>query len=381
MRLPTAQAMDVNYGRRPPYSLGIEEEFQLVHSESFELVPQIDEVLAALEGDESQAQVKEELWQSFVEIATPVTTSVRQAVGELRKLRRRVDAAARRRQARIASSGTHPFSLYEHQRITERPRYADMKGSFGWVADRQLIFGMHVHVGLDTADKAIACGNALRTFLPELLALSANSPFWQARDTGLASTRSRIFEDLLRSGLPPAFESFEEFERLVARGIRTGTFPDYTHIWWDVRPHPRLGTVEVRICDVQTRIASVAALAALIQSLVASFGESFERGERLPVEPELLIEESKWRAARDVVQATLIDLAADGEHSAREAILALVERSERQARKLGCAEELALVEDILSRGSGSDEQRRIYEETGSLLAVAQWVAAESVTGL
>src|SRR5581483_8324915 len=218
-------ALEVNYGRRPPYTLGIEEEFQLVHGESFELVPEIDEVLAALEGDEAQAQVKEELWQSFVEIATPVTTTVEQAIAQVATLRRRVDAAARAHGARIASAGTHPFSLYEHQRVTDRRRYADMRSTFGWLADRQLIFGMHVHVGLDTADKAIACANALRTLVPELVALTANSPFWQARDTGLASTRSRLFEDMVRTGLPPAFASFEEFEQLVERGARTGAFP------------------------------------------------------------------------------------------------------------------------------------------------------------
>ena len=181
--------------------------------------------------------------------------------------------------------------------MTERPRYAELSESLGWLADRQLIFGLHVHIGVGSADKAIACADGLRSSLPELVALSANSPFWQGRDTGLASTRVKISETLPRTGLPPALGSFAEFEHLVERGVRTGCFPDYTHIWWDVRPHPRLGTIEIRICDGQTRIESVAALAALIQSLVATLGSAFECDEEIPAGPDLLLEENRWRAS------------------------------------------------------------------------------------
>ena len=262
--------------------------------------------------------------------------------------------------------------------MTEEPRYQDLIQSMRWVAERELIFGLHVHVGLDSPEKAIACANGLRTHLPELLALSANSPFWQGRSTGLASTRVKIFEPFPRAGLPPAFASYEEFELLVDRGIKTNSFDDYTYIWWDLRPHPRLGTIELRICDAQTRMDSVAAIVALTQSLVATLAAAFDKGEPPETEQITLIAENKWRAARDGLGAKLIDFANDTERPAPEAIRELVERSRPAAEDLGCAAELDLVEALLERGTGADEQLAIYEESGSLLAVAERLASETV---
>jgi carboxylate-amine ligase len=250
-----------------------------------------------------------------------------------------------------------------------------------WVAEREVIFGLHVHVGLEGGDQAISVANALRTWLPELLALSANSPFWQGRDTGLASARTKVFEWFPRSGLPPAFASFEEFELLVERGARTNSFPDYTYIWWDLRPHPRLGTLEVRVCDAQTRLESVGALVALVQSLVATLAERYEREGALPVEPVTLIDENKWRAVRDGLDARLIWLERDEERPAREALRALLELARPAARRLGCAAELEQVDAICARGTGADEQRRTFDEAGSLLEVAKRVAETTVSGL
>jgi carboxylate-amine ligase len=371
-----------NFGTSRRFSLGVEEEFQLVGRESYELVSRIDEILSEVEDEEEHdGRVKPELLQSVVEVATNVAHSVGEAMEDLRGLRARLEAAAAERDALIASSGTHPFSRYEHQEVTDRPRYRELIEDMGWVAERELIFGLHVHVGLESPDTAIACASALRTFLPELLALSANSPFWQARPTGLASTRTKVFEAFPRSGLPPAFASWEEFELLVDRGVRTGSFPDYTYIWWDLRPHPKLGTIEVRICDGQTSIDAVTGIVALVQSLAATFAEDYEAGRPLPVQPVTLVDENKWRATRDGLGAKLIDLEHDTERSARDAVLALVERSEAAAGRLGCADELESVETLLARGTGADEQLRVYEETGSLLAVAQWIAEETVRGV
>ena len=238
-----------------------------------------------------------------------------------------------------------------------------------------------MHVGLETAQQAIAVANALRTWLPELLALSANSPFWHGRDTGLASTRSKVFDTFPRSGLPPAFATFEEFELLVERGVRTGSFHDYTYIWWDLRPHPKLGTIEIRVCDGQTRLESVASIVALVQSLVAALAESYERDGSLQTQPVTLIGENKWRAARYGLDTDLVDLEHDTERSARDAVRALVDYANPAAARLGCAAELDGVEAILSRGTGADEQRRVHEESGSLLAVAQWLADQTVAGL
>ena len=333
--------MEHSFGTSRRFSLGVEEEFQLVGRESYELVSRIDEILSEVEDEEEhEGRVKPELLQSVVEVATNVAHSVGEAMEDLRRLRARLRDAAAERDALIASAGTHPFSRYEHQDVTDRPRYLELVEDMGWVAERELIFGLHVHVGIGSPETAIACVNGLRTYLPELLALSANSPFWQARATGLASTRTKVFEAFPRSGLPPAFTSWEEFELLVDRGVRTGSFPDASYIWWDLRPHPRLGTIEVRICDAQASIGAVSGIVALVQSLVATFAEAHEAGGTPLVQPVTLVDENKWRATRDGLDARLIDLEHDTERSAREAVLALVERSEPAAKRLGCADEL-----------------------------------------
>jgi carboxylate-amine ligase len=316
-----------------------------------------------------------------VEVATNVAGSVSEAIEDARGLRATLRDAAAERGAVIAGAGTHPFSRWEHQEVTEHERYRALMEEMRWVAEREVIFGLHVHVGLASADEAIAVANGLRTWLPELLALSGNSPFWLGRDTGLASTRTKIFETFPRSGLPPAFASFEEFELLVERAVKTGSMPDYTFIWWDLRPHPKLGTLEIRIPDAQTRLESVAGIVALVQSLVATLADGFERGEKAQIQPVTLISENKWRAARDGLNGRLIDLERDEERPAGEAVLALVERAGPAAARLGCREELAEVERLVQRGTGADEQRRVYEETGSLLAVAQWLAERTSAGL
>jgi carboxylate-amine ligase len=370
--------MEVNYGTSRPFSLGVEEEFQLLSSESYELTSRFDEVFEAAGSD---PRLKPELMQSTIEVATHVAGSVAEAVGEARSLRAQLRDAAAESGALIASAGTHPFSRYEHQQITDEPRYQELVESMQWIAERELIFGLHVHVGLETAQQAIAVANGLRTWLPELLALSANSPFWQGRDTGLASTRIKVFEAFPRSGLPPAFSSFEEFELLVERGVKTGSFEDYTFIWWDLRPHPKLGTVEVRICDGQTRLENLSGIVALIQSLAATLAERFEADGAPPIQPRTLVEENKWRAARYGLDAQLIDLSRDEVRQAREAVLELVELALPSARRLGCEAELDEVERLCARGSGAEEQRRVHEEEGSLLAVAKWLAEETVRGV
>jgi len=370
--------MEVNYGKRRPFSLGVEEEFQLVSSESYELTSRFDEVFEAVGGD---PRVKPELMQSIVEVATHVAESAGEAVEEARELRASLRDAAAETGSLILSAGTHPFSRYEHQDITDAPRYKELIEAMRWVAERELIFGLHVHVGLESAQQAIAVASALRTWLPELLALSANSPFWQGRDTGLASTRIKLFDAFPRSGLPPAFSSFEEFELLVERGVKTGSFDDYTYIWWDLRPHPKLGTIEIRVCDGQTRLESLAGLVALVQSLVATLAERYEKEGTLPIQPITLIAENKWRAARYGLETDLIDLARDTQRPAREAAMELVELATPAARRLGCESELDEIERLCSRGTGTEEQRQIQEERGSLLGVAQWLAERTVSGV
>jgi glutamate---cysteine ligase / carboxylate-amine ligase len=370
--------VEVNFGRREPFTLGIEEELQLVDAETYELSSRIDEILDRTGED---AQVKPELLQSVVEVATTPCRTVDEALEETRTLRARLRDAGAADGTLIAGAGTHPFSRYEHQQITERPRYRELLDEMRWVAERELIFGLHVHVGMATAGAAIGVANALRTRLPELLALSANSPFWQGRETGLDSTRLKLFDSFPRSGLPPAFASWDEFRALVERAARTNSFPDHTFIWWDLRPHPKLGTIEIRICDVQTRLASTGALAALVQALAATLAETLERDGRLLVEDATLVAENRWRAVRRGLDAELIWFERDEERPAREAVRELVELARPAARKLGGERALDEVERICERGTGADEQRREREERGSLLGVAQWLTEQTVADL
>jgi carboxylate-amine ligase len=364
--------MDHAFGRGQPFTIGIEEEYQLLSAESHELVPRFDEIAE----EAADERVRQELMTSVLEAATGVHETVAAAVDEVREMRRRLAEAAGRRNALIASAGTHPFSRWEHQEITDTPRYQGVVEELRWVAEQVAIFGLHVHVAVPSPDAAAAVTTAIRTCVPELLALSANSPYWQGHATGLSSTRSKVFETMPRSGLPPRLDSFAEFEELVRRGTEAGFFEDYTYLWWDVRPHPRLGTVELRAFDAQTRIESVAAIAALTRCLVAAFAE------RAPTpQPRLFIDENKWRAARYGLDADLVDPARERERPARDAIRELLDLAEPCAHRLDCRDELAEVERILERGNGADEQQRAREETGSLLGVAQWVAAQTVEGV
>jgi carboxylate-amine ligase len=361
------------FGRSAPFSLGIEEEFQLLSAESYELVPRFDQIAEQA----ADQRVRQELMTSVLEAATGVHERVSNAIDEVRDIRSSLRDAALAHGALIASAGTHPFSRWEHQEITDSPRYQGVVEKLRWVAERVAIFGLHVHVGIDSPDTAARVATELRTWVPELLALSANSPYWQGRDTGLASTRIQVFDAMPRSGLPPRLESFAEFEQLVGRGASAGFFPDYTYVWWDVRPHPKLGTVELRVCDAQTRVESVAGFAALTQSLAATLVEHPTQAQ-----PRTLIAENKWRAARHGLDADLVDLVHDRPRPAREAVRELLELAAPAAERLGCAQELAELERLLDRGTGADEQRRAYEESeGSLLAVARWVAEETVRDL
>jgi carboxylate-amine ligase len=360
--------------------LGVEEELQLVDAQSFDLTSRYAEVFG--EAARRDDRIKEELLQSTVEVATEPCATAGEAVAEAAELRRRARDEAEPRGVRVLSAGTHPFSRYEHQDVTDKPRYVELVDALQWAVERQLIFGLHVHVGLESAQQAIAVANALRTWLPELLCLAANSPFWHGRDSGLSSTRSKVFDAMPRSGLPPAFASFEEFELLVDRGVRTGSFEDYTFVWWDLRPHPRLGTIEVRICDAQTRLENVAVLVALVQSLTATLAGQYEREGVLDTQPVTLIAANKWRAVRYGLGAELVDLSRDTQRPAREALRELAELAAPAARRLGCADELALLDAVLRRGDGAAEQRHAAETGGgSLLAVAQWLCDTTVEGL
>lgn len=363
------------YGRSTPYSIGVEEEFQLVHRETFDLVSRVDTILEhATERD--LVQIKPELMQSVIESATKVCRNAAEAHDDLLALRRRIAQLAEASDCLVASAGTHPYSRYEFQKITDNERYQDIISRLKWVAQRELIFGLHVHVGMDSPAKAMYVFNVIRCYLPELLALSANSPFWQGRHTGLQSSRSKVFDSFPRSGIPQSFDSFEQWERLIALAVKVGAMDDYTYIWWDVRPHPRFGTIEIRICDAQTHISNSTALAALVQATCAWLGERFDRGEPLDLPPKLLIDENKWSAARYGLDGDMIDFDADGTRPTREAVRWLLDTVEPYARSLGSGEQLALVDELLAR-NGARHQLDVYAESESLMSVGEMLVRQT----
>jgi carboxylate-amine ligase len=358
-----------------PFTVGIEEELMLLDPATLDLSQGIETILADVP-DEHAAQVKPELFKSVLEVATTPCDDIASATEQLAGLRRLVGGIAERNGMLVGAAGTHPFALCDEQEIVERPRYRELVADLGFIAERELIFGTHVHVGIDSPDKAIYVADGIRRHLPLLLALSSNSPFWEGRNTGMMSARTPVFRAFPRQGVPPHYGSWEIYARRVGQMTGSGAIEDYTYLWWDVRPHPNLGTVELRAFDAQTRVESVAAIVALARCLVAAFSE------RAPApQPRLFIDENKWRAARYGLDADLVDPAKDTERPARDAIRELLELAGPARRSLGCGDELDEVERILERGNGADEQRRVREERGSLLGVAQWLAEQTVRGV
>jgi glutamate---cysteine ligase / carboxylate-amine ligase len=368
--------LDHAFGKGDQYTLGVEEEYMLLDSETFDLVQHIDTVLAAVVGHELESQMKAELMQSVLEIATPVCRTASDVDRELRKLREYVTSVAREKSMRVGSAGTHPFSLFETQRITARDRYRALVDQMQYVARRELIFGLHVHVAVDSPEKAIQVVNGLLVELPLLLALSANSPFWRGEPTGLASTRQMVFAAFPRSGPPPRFHDYADYAEVVGQLEKTGCIADYSHIWWDIRPHPRLGTVEIRICDAVTRVEHAVALAAYCQALVKLYCERFDRGEEIRSFHRILTSENKWLAARYGLEAPLMDLETGRRN--RVPVARLVRRRLEQlaphARELGSERELEGIEDLLGNGNGADRQLRVFNANRDLVEVVHEIA-------
>ena len=368
--------LEHRFGAGKPYTVGVEEEYMLLDCDTFDLVQHIDTVLSAVSEDEFVARIAPELMQSVLEISTPVCHTAGDVDAELRKLRSYVAALARKQGLRVGSAGTHPFSLFERQRITARDRYRSIVDQLQYVARRELIFGMHVHVAIDDPEKTIHVMNGLLTHLAELLALSANSPFWRGEITGLASSRQMVFSAFPRSGMPPRFRDYSDYAEVVGQLEKTGCIADYTHIWWDVRPHPKWGTLEVRICDALTRVEHAVALAAYIQALVKFYSDRFDAGEEIPSFHRMLTNENKWLAGRYGLEAPLMDLAAGRRNRlpAAQLVKRTLRMLEPHARELGSDRELEGIRDIVSRGNGAARQLRVYNANRDLVEVVSEIA-------
>jgi carboxylate-amine ligase len=358
----------------PSYTIGIEEELMIVDGETYELVNAIESLLDdAPEGEDGD--IKPELMESVLEIATKPAANAAEAGTQLRALRGQVGDLAARRGLAIGSAGTHPFALWEDQRIAARTRYRELVSALRFVARQELIFGLHVHVGLDDPDKAIHVANGMRVHLPVLLALSANSPFWRGDGTGMASTRMPIFRAFPRVGVPPPYRDWADYERQIEFMVSSGVMEDYTYLWYDVRPHPKLGTVEIRACDAQTRVEHTLGLAALIQAMVKELSEHFEAGHHLGEYPWQMLDENRWLASRHGLQGELVDLPSNERIATRALTQRLVDRLREHAQDLGSAGELEGIEDLLVRGNGAARQVVVYEANHDL----REVMAEIVT--
>jgi carboxylate-amine ligase len=373
---PGGSVLDHAFGKSEPYTLGVEEEYMLLDGETFDLVQHIDTVLAAISGHELETHVNPELMQSVLEIATPICRTAADVDRELRRLRSYVTEVAAADNLRVGSAGTHPFSLFERQRITAKDRYRHLIDQMQYVARRELIFGLHVHVAVDDPEKAIQVVNGLLANIAQLLALSASSPFWRGEATGLSSIRQIVFAAFPRSGPPPRFRDYADYAEVVGQLEKTGCIADYTHIWWDIRLHPRLGTVEIRICDAVTRVEDAVALAAYCQALVKHYCERYESGKEIPSYHRILTTENKWLAARYGLEAPVMDLATGRRN--RVPVAQLIRRTlrdiEAHARELGSERELEGVRDILARGNGADRQRRTFNANSDIVEVVREIA-------
>jgi carboxylate-amine ligase len=373
---PGASVLDHAYGRSDAYTLGVEEEYMLLDGATFDLVQHIDTVLAAVTGHELEPRINPELMQSVLEVATPVCHTPADVAEQLRQLRSYVGDIARERGMRLGSAGTHPFALFERQRITAKDRYRALVDQMQYLARRELIFGLHVHVAVDDPEKAIQVMNGLIGHLAELVALSASSPFWRGDATGLHSSRHMVFAAFPRSGPPPRFRDYADYAEVVGQLERTGCIADYTHIWWDIRPHPRLGTIEIRVCDAVAQLDDAIAITAFCQALVKHYAERFDAGQEIPSYHRILTTENKWLAARYGLEAPVMDLLTGRRN--REPVSRMIRRTlktiEPHARELGSEAELAGIEEILRRGNGADQQLRVFNANRDIVEVVREIA-------
>ena len=367
--------LEHNFGGTP-FTVGIEEELMICDAETLELAQAIDTLLPALP-DGLPGEVKPELMQSVLEVATLPCASVAEAGEQLRTLRRTVREVAGELGLAIGAAGTHPAALYEEQLIVERPRYRELAAELGWIAEQELIFGTHVHVGMDDAEKAIYVADGMRGYLPLLLGMSSNSPLWRGRTTGMMSSRTPVFRAFPRVGIPPYYGTWDIYSHRVEQMMRGGAIPDYTYLWWDVRPHPNLGTVELRVFDQQTRIEHTVGFAALSLALAHRLATEYEAGVASIEHPHELIDDNKVRAALVGIEGKLIDFDRGLEVPGEEMALGVIEDLRENARELGCDQELDGLVDLVELGTGARRQLDWLAEHGDVKGLMREIIAAS----
>ena len=362
------------------FTLGIEEEFAIIDPETRELRSHIQEILEYGKVILKE-QIKPEMHQSVVELGTEICQSVVDARAHVIELRSRLAELAARGGLKIASVGTHPFSHWRDQLITQGERYHEIVKDMQQLARANLIFGLHVHVGIPDREVAIHVMNQARYFLPHIYALSVNSPFWVGQDTGLKGYRLKVFERFPRTGIPDAFESLSEYEDYCKLLVKTGCVDNAKKIWWDIRLHPFFDTLEVRVCDAQSRVDDTLAIAALIQAVIVKLHKLLSSNITFRVYRRRLLDENRWRASRYGIEGKLIDFGKEAEVDTRSLLNELLEFVSTEVNELGSGNEMAHIERIMREGTGADRQLAVWEHTQDMKAVVDNIVAETYEGL
>jgi carboxylate-amine ligase len=350
------------------FTLGIEEEFQIVDPQTRELRSHVSEFLEEgkmLLGE----QIKPEMIQSMIEVGTGICKNVQEARADITRLRSIISALAAKTNLVIVAASTHPFSNWQDQKIFDDERYALLVQELQTVARSLLIFGLHVHVGVADLERRIHIMNAARYFLPHVLALTTSSPFWMGHSTGLKSYRSEVFKQFPRTDIPDHFDSYSSFQRYVDLLIKTNCINDGKKIWWDLRPHPIFPTLEFRICDIPTRVDDTIAIAALFQAIVAKLTKLIDKNLGFRLYRRMLIQENKWRAVRWGIDGKMIDFGKQKEVPTRDLVLELLDFVDDVVDELGSRSDIEHIRVILERRTSAEEQLRVYEETKDLNAV------------
>ena len=365
----------------PTFTIGIEEEYQTIDPVTRDLRSHIQVELLEKGKKLLQERVKAEMHQSVVEVGTGVCKNIKEAKAEVTELRRNIIRLANENGLRVASVATHPFSDWRTQEIHPDERYKNIVEDMQLVARANLIFGLHVHIGIDDRETAIHMMNHARYFLPHILALSTNSPFWLGMNTGLKSYRCKVFDKFPRTNIPDYFPSWGEYENFIKLLIKTNCIDNAKKIWWDIRPHPFFNTIEFRVCDIPMRADESIALAALIQATVAKLYKLYTANQGFRLYRRALIMENKWRASRYGLDGKLIDFGKQKEAPARDLVLEYLEFIDDVVDELDSREELAYIHKILETGSGADRQLRVFQETGDLKKVVDYIIEETEAGL
>jgi len=363
------------------YTLGIEEEFQVIDPHTRELRSHMEQIV---EGGKMilKEQVKAEMHQAVVEVGTNICRNVSEARKEVIYLRRTIAELAEQSGLRIAAAGTHPFSRWEDQPITDHPRYEQIVEELQDTARANLIFGLHVHVGIPDRETGLQIMNAARYFLPHVFALSTNSPFWEGRNTGFKSFRTKVFDKFPRTGIPDFFASAAEHDSYINLLIKTGCIDNGKKIWWDIRLHPFFETIEFRICDVPMRVDETIALAALMQAIVAKIHKLMKSNLNFRLYRRALMNENKWRAARYGLDGKLIDFGKQEEVECRSLVYELLDFVDDVIDDLDSRKEIEYIHHMLHHGTGADRQLRVFNEAnGDLKAVVDFICQETVAGI